>query len=271
MTDGRKRGSQEFADIVPGRTTEVFLDLDESRIDAERADKRQPALVMLQGDLPGQVFRLPIGRQLIGRRTDCNIRLREKAISAHHAEIVRTDAGVSVADLSSMNGTVVNGRRIRSVVFLAQGTLLKLGNSVFKYVDSLVEVELTETLHRRSTVDELTGLLNRQHLLARAAYLIDQASPASPVRMIVVRADTSPGGLREVGKMLRASFDDLDRFFGRVGDRSIAIVAAAEPFDAAVRQSLERAGIRAVLGVSAAESPVETAEAILTRAEDSAS
>ncbi|HEX6179313.1 MAG TPA: FHA domain-containing protein, partial [Thermoanaerobaculia bacterium] len=189
MRERERRQAGEFADIVPGQTTEVYLEPNDRRAEALRAEARQPALVMLQGDLPGCVFRLRTGRQLIGRRSDCEIRLREKAISGHHAEIVLTDAGVSVADLRSMNGTVVNGRRIRNPVFLTQGNLLKVGHSVFKFVDSLMEVELSESLYVRSTIDNVTGLSNRAAFLTRLGYLTDSASPARPVSVIVFDLD----------------------------------------------------------------------------------
>lgn len=277
MNNGSKRSSQEFADIVPGRTTEVYLDVTERTTAAERADERQPALVMLQGDLPGHVFRLPIGRQVIGRKGDCQIRLREKAVSAHHAEIVHTDAGVSVSDLDSTNGTVVNGRRIRKPVFLSQGNLLKLGNSVFKYVDSLVEVELTESLHARSTLDPLTGLWNRQHLVTRLAYLIDAATAAKPVSVIAFEMEQLPerrAGLLAVTRLLRNTFDDLGRSFGRVGDESFAILlsgvprATAAAVAAALRKALESEGLRASIGVSGTERHNEVAETLLTAAEE---
>ncbi|HET7707081.1 MAG TPA: GGDEF domain-containing protein [Thermoanaerobaculia bacterium] len=279
MDDG-KRSSQEFADIVPGRTTEVYLDVTERRTEAERADERQPALVMLQGDLPGQVFRLPIGRQLIGRKGDCQIRLREKAVSAHHAEIVHTDAGVSVSDLESTNGTVVNGRRIRTPVFLAQGNLVKLGNSVFKYVDSLVEVELTEALHARSTIDSMTGLWNRQHLVARLGYMIDGATSAKPVSVIAFemhRLTDRRAGLLAVTRLLRNTFDDLGRYFGRIGDESFAIILSGTPratataVAAELRKSLESAGLHAAIGVSGTERHTEGAETLLTAAEEAMS
>lgn len=285
MQDG-KRGSQEFADIVPGLTTEVYLDLTDRRNDAERADQRQPALVMLQGDLPGQVFRLQTGRNVIGRKADCQIRLRGKAVSDHHAEIVASPAGVSVTDLSSTNGTVVNGRRIRGAVLLAKGNLLKLGHSVFKYVDSLAEVEVTETLHTRSTIDALTGLWNRQHFLSRAAYLIDQASAAKPVSILafdldrfadVVEARGRSGAdtvLQAIARMLRETVDDIGRHFARVGEEAFAIVAADLPLAGAsataekIRTALEAIGVTASIGVAATQRPGETAETLLIRAED---
>ena len=267
MEDG-KREPQEFVDIVPGQTTEIFLDVTERRTGSERIDSSQPALVMLQGDLPGQVFRLRRGPQVIGRRSDCDIRLREKAVSGRHVEVVCTDAGVSVADLESTNGTVVNGRRIRNPVFLAQGNLLKLGNSVFKYIDSLVEVELTESLHTRSTIDAVTGLWNRPHFLSRCAYLVDAASPSKPVSMVVIVLDArtpSSEELQAVARELRNAFDDLDRYFARIGDASFAIVMPGRPSPADVRAVLARAGLAATFGIATAEHHHETAEALLER------
>ncbi|HUP49840.1 MAG TPA: GGDEF domain-containing protein [Thermoanaerobaculia bacterium] len=286
MTEQIKRGSQEFADIVPGRTTEVYLDVTERRTDAEHADERQPALVMLQGDLPGEVFRLQAGRQIIGRRQDCEIRLREKAVSGHHAEVVRTDAGVTVSDLQSTNGTVVNGRRIRNPVFLAQGSLLKLGNSVFKYVESLVEVELSESLHERATVDPVTGAANRARFLTRLAYLIGEASPARPVSVIGFELDAFSGViasrgraaadamLHDVARIFRESYHGSGRQFGRIGDESFAIGMADLPLASAgaaagtVRNALEAIGLEASIGVVATERPGDTAETLLARAEE---
>ncbi|HUP45519.1 MAG TPA: FHA domain-containing protein [Thermoanaerobaculia bacterium] len=267
MEDRSRRGPQEFADIVPGRTTEVYLDLTERRTESERADALQPALVMLQGDLPGHVFRLPIGRQVIGRRADCHIRLREKAVSGQHAEIVRTDAGVSVSDLQSTNGTVVNGRRIRNPVFLAQGNLLKLGKSVFRYVDSLLDVELTESLHARASTDALTGLWNRTHFLARAPYVIDGASAAHPVTLIVIVLERfSPDEvLRTVARILHESCDEPGGQIARVGDDSFAVLAHLEVDSAvqAIRAALLAAGIPSSITVATTTRPTESPESLL--------
>ena len=45
---------------LPRKTTEVHLI--EGRDPVERAATHEPALIMLEGDLPGQVFRLRSGR-----------------------------------------------------------------------------------------------------------------------------------------------------------------------------------------------------------------
>lgn len=288
MDERRRRQTREFADIVPGQTTEVYLDLTERREEAQHADARQPALIMLHGDLPGRVFRLHTGRQLIGRRGDCEIRLREKAVSAHHAEVVSTDAGVSVSDLASTNGTVVNGRRITKAVFLAQGNLLKLGTSVFKYVESLVEVELSESLYVRNTIDPVTGLSNRAAFLLRLAYMVDSSSPAAPVSVIVfdledfaafVDARGRAGAddlLRHIGMLLQQTFAQESNAIARLGDESFAVALGGTPLAAASSAAraagvdIEGAGVKASIGVASTERPTETAEGVLSAAEQSA-
>ena len=52
------------------KTTEVRLDTEDPGDVVERAHRHEPALIMLEGDLPGQVFRLRAGRQIIGRRPE---------------------------------------------------------------------------------------------------------------------------------------------------------------------------------------------------------
>lgn len=49
MRQRERRQAGEFADIVPGQTTEVYLDAGDLESQALRAEARQPALVMLQG------------------------------------------------------------------------------------------------------------------------------------------------------------------------------------------------------------------------------
>ena len=60
---------------IPRKTTEVRLEAVGSD-PIERAHTHEPALILLEGDLPGQVFRLRPGRQIIGRRPECDIRVR---------------------------------------------------------------------------------------------------------------------------------------------------------------------------------------------------
>ena len=54
---------------------------------------------------PGIVF--------IGRAKDCDINIADKTISAHHARIVTYFNASYIEDLSSTNGTYLNGKRVK--------------------------------------------------------------------------------------------------------------------------------------------------------------
>lgn len=280
---------------VPRKTTEVRFDGVGLADPIERAQKHEPALIMLEGDLPGQVFRLRQGRQIVGRRPECDIRLRERAVSGIHAEIIRMREDVTINDLASTNGTVVNGLRIRNPVALSQGNLLKLGNCVFKFVDSLLEVEFTEALHQRGITDQLTGAFNKTYLVARLGFVIDTVSESRPVSLITFDFDDfkqvndryghAAGDfiLRSSSSMIRSRFVRVSDLFARMGGEEFVIVLPETPLGDAVEvaerirttfaeQTFEYEGqaiaLTSSFGVCTAVSSVEQPDALLARADE---
>lgn len=69
---------------------------------------------------------------VLGRGTDADLRINDPGVSRRHAEIrVMPGVGaptVSVIDLGSTNGTVVNGERVQQAV-LGDGAVVKIGNT----------------------------------------------------------------------------------------------------------------------------------------------
>jgi pSer/pThr/pTyr-binding forkhead associated (FHA) protein len=70
---------------------------------------------------------LPVGRFIIGRATDAQLSLDDGLVSRHHAVIVVTEGGVSLEDLGSRNGTLLNGQRINGTALLMPGDVVKIG------------------------------------------------------------------------------------------------------------------------------------------------
>lgn len=69
-------------------------------------------------------------RIVIGRQTDCQVRIPLASVSRQHCE-VRMDGGKPVIqDLKSRNGTYVNRKRVESAA-LAAGDLVNIGPFVF--------------------------------------------------------------------------------------------------------------------------------------------
>lgn len=119
-----------------------------------RGDDRAPAdpHARVRGDVPrlvlaagGQVYdgdaealgeqrAIPLEREVtvIGRGTDCDVRLDDAGVSRRHAELRRGDDGVLLVDLGSTNGTVVNGHSIREQR-LVDGDRVEVGETTFLF------------------------------------------------------------------------------------------------------------------------------------------
>jgi pSer/pThr/pTyr-binding forkhead associated (FHA) protein len=85
------------------------------------------ALVLAQ---TGKGFVLKDGVNVVGRASDCEIALKSAGVSKRHCQIVVRDDQVTVEDLGSINGTLLNGEAIRRGV-LNDGDVLEVGGHNF--------------------------------------------------------------------------------------------------------------------------------------------
>jgi hypothetical protein len=69
---------------------------------------------------------------LLGRGTDCDLRLIDPGVSRHHAELRVENDQVVLVDRGSTNGTFVNGQPVRRVV-LTDGTHITLGRTTLVF------------------------------------------------------------------------------------------------------------------------------------------
>lgn len=69
---------------------------------------------------------------ILGRGTDCDLRLVDAGVSRHHAELRVEDGEVVLVDLGSTNGTFVNGQPVRRVS-LTDGTQVTLGRTTLVF------------------------------------------------------------------------------------------------------------------------------------------
>lgn len=86
--------------------------LGEGRFEVEaRFADRQPTCLLLEADAQGRSHRLRLPAT-IGRGGDCELILEGAGVSRRHAQMVWDRNHFSVVDLSSKNGTFVNGHRL---------------------------------------------------------------------------------------------------------------------------------------------------------------
>lgn len=88
------------------------------------------SLIMVQPDGKQREVPLVKPRMIVGRNTDCAIRIPVSSVSRHHCELAIDENRLSVKDLGSSNGTYVN--RTRAIEqLLAAGDILTIGPAVF--------------------------------------------------------------------------------------------------------------------------------------------
>ncbi|MCC6429181.1 MAG: FHA domain-containing protein [Phycisphaerales bacterium] len=88
------------------------------------------SFVLISQDLSQRTVPLNRPRTVIGRQTDCNIRIPSSGVSRQHCEILIDGDAITVRDLNSSNGTYLNRKRITEARLNA-GDLLAIGNCVF--------------------------------------------------------------------------------------------------------------------------------------------
>ena len=72
------------------------------------------------------VDRLPF---VLGRGSDADLRLDDKGVSRRHLQLSMQGGAVVATDMGSTNGTLINGAPLRAPVVLANGSLLRMGNT----------------------------------------------------------------------------------------------------------------------------------------------
>jgi len=94
---------------------------------------RPRLLVSTQDDPQGdRSYELTTPVTLLGRGTDCDLRLVDPGVSRHHAELRVEGQLVALVDLGSTNGTFVNGQPVRRIE-LQNGTRVTLGRTTLVF------------------------------------------------------------------------------------------------------------------------------------------
>jgi pSer/pThr/pTyr-binding forkhead associated (FHA) protein len=75
-------------------------------------------------------FELREGNQLVGKETDCDIVINHSSISRRHCQIALIERAITVTDLGSTNGTLVNDQLIHQE-FVVPGDRLTMGSVHF--------------------------------------------------------------------------------------------------------------------------------------------
>jgi hypothetical protein len=90
-------------------------------------------LCILSGEPMGATFLLRQGRTTIGHDCGNIIVIGDEHISNKHAIITYESGGYWIEDRQSKNGVYLNGNRVRDRQLLVEGSVIKMGETVFKF------------------------------------------------------------------------------------------------------------------------------------------
>lgn len=100
--------------------------------DELRAASRATRLIITSGPRKGTEVALGAIPVTIGRHPDSDLVIQDDYSSTHHARLVPNGASWLLEDLSSTNGTYVNGRRLSHSSPLAPGVPVRIGTTTFE-------------------------------------------------------------------------------------------------------------------------------------------
>jgi len=98
-----------------------------------RSDTMEVKLVVLTGKQKNREIPLPRTIFLIGRGKECHLRVHSALVSRRHCAIACWAGKVSVRDLKSANGTLVNNQQIVGEVKVRDGDHLQIGPLAFAF------------------------------------------------------------------------------------------------------------------------------------------
>jgi hypothetical protein len=130
--DGRRPPRDTIAGRLDGASPPAFTEV---VVRANEPPALDTAVLELLDERGAVLERFALDRDsiVLGRRTANDITLADSEVSRRHARVEATKTGYSIHDLGSMNGTLVNGRRIAAPQPLADGDLIVLGQSRLRF------------------------------------------------------------------------------------------------------------------------------------------
>jgi pSer/pThr/pTyr-binding forkhead associated (FHA) protein len=121
---------------MEGLMTELWKETAELKQVSPPAPPSSPAsaIVVRDGNLAGRIFLLDYPVITVGRGIESDIVIEEASISRQHVQFLRQPNGDYIQDLSSRNGTRVNGELLTHPRQLHPNDIITIGNITLEYI-----------------------------------------------------------------------------------------------------------------------------------------
>ncbi|MBI4237075.1 MAG: PEGA domain-containing protein [Deltaproteobacteria bacterium] len=170
----------------------------------ERVAVPFPYLVIIDGPRRGRRFPLEEGSAVVGRAPGSHILLDDQSVSRRHCEVQRAGDQLTVQDLGSKNGTLVNQALAGESVRVGHGDLLQVGIYTLRVISREVapEEELAPPPEPRPPLEEQpiessaeTAMLGDE---VPGAEVAEEAVPAEGQQTIIGASTNPPGSRRRI-------------------------------------------------------------------------
>jgi len=146
-----------------------------------------PSLVAASGPLAGSRFVVQ-GDSVIGRSPSCEIPIDDSKASRRHCRLTVQSGKLSISDLGSRNGTLVNGERVGPARTLESGDRVVVGSTVF-VVDPPLAAEVAQGPYTQPdetfAAEDLLPFAGAEGvLLSAAGQLFSAESPGAVLRRV---------------------------------------------------------------------------------------
>src|SRR4030095_6688886 len=159
--------------------------------DLEGMGEKSPALSFMGGPAMGQLHLLKEGDYVVGRSKEASIVVLDDAISRQHFKvIVKANQGI-IEDLSSTNGTYVNGVKVSKQMLHDKDTIQISSQTVitFSYVSDL-EAQKQTQIYKMANYDPVTQSRTKYFFLDTMGQEFSHARrKASPLSLVIYDID----------------------------------------------------------------------------------
>ncbi len=194
-------------------------------------------LLVVKGPEKGLVYPLESDEVIIGRDPSCELSFDDRTLSRQHVKIVRNGDNLTIEDLDSVNGILVNGTRVSSAE-LKMDDRITLGKIELLVQPAGETASPLEKLSPRVPPADEPTLLHQppgQQIMASeesdsgSIMSITQSLSSSMLMDLLGRSHQSLGAMYRVTRIASSIFD-LDVLLNKVLDETFASIRAERGF-----------------------------------------
>lgn len=147
-------------------TKTLRIDSDTLKMEKDKAKDQPACVIIVRGKPQGKRYNLTKPSMIMGRDVSAEIVIDDANVSRKHAEFLVQADEIQLRDNGSTNGTFVNDKKIEGVVTLKKEDMVKIGNTILKYLPKgELEINYIGALESAAHTDALTKVFNKGHIM----------------------------------------------------------------------------------------------------------